>query len=289
MQIITDSALDTLLSPAELAGLNIHILPQWIHFDGKSYRNRVDIEPEKLYRLMAANKSFPTTSLPSPGEAIALFERVLKIEPEVLVISVSSQLSGTIEVFRSVATQFGNASITIYDSHGFSALQGWKVELAARAAKQGWTANRIIQMMIQLGQKAHMIFTLRDLDYLLHSGRINHLKGLIGCALHVKPQIELDYETGKLEQIGLSATFGQSLKQLLNWMTTRIAPGGPIRVQTAHTNEPESSSMLHDLFDQVYDCHWLDSMYVNPVLGALAGPTICGVIAAPLADFPSFD
>lgn len=288
MQIVTDSAFDTTLSPAELQALNIHILPQWIHFEGKSYRNGVDIQAHELYPLMAASSEYPTTSMPSLGEAYELLNKAKANDPDLLIISVSGELSGTLKAFQEAARHVTGANITIFDSHAFSVMQGWQVESAARVALENWPLGEILAMLEQLRSRSRMIFTLKELRYLQHSGRINHMKGLIGAALKIKPQILMDHVTGKLEQIGLSATFRQSLQALVNFMKTCHEPGTPLKVQCGHTNEPESSAMLRELISKVYPCEWQPDFFVNPVLGALAGPTIAGAVFMPLGDFPAF-
>lgn len=286
MHIITDSAFDTTWTQEQLQSSNIHVLPQWILFDGKSYRNGIDIQAQDLYAMMAGGKLFPTTSMPSLGEAFTLIEQVKALDPEILIISVSKKLSGTFDVFQEAARHITGASISLIDSRAFSIMQGWQVEAAARAALQRWPVEQILAMLEELQRTIKMIFTLKELKYLQHSGRITHMKALIGSALRIKPQIMMNHESGLLEQIGMSSTFRQSLQAIVRWMGTVVPPGTPLRAQCGHTNEPESSAELRQMISEVYPCEWHENAYVNPVLGALAGPTIAGVIFMPLADVP---
>ena len=68
MQIVTDSGTDLGLPAERLAELNIHIVPLTVTLEGKSYREGVDIQPQELYRMLAATDSLPSTSQPSAGE-----------------------------------------------------------------------------------------------------------------------------------------------------------------------------------------------------------------------------
>lgn len=81
------------------------------------------------------------------------------------------------------------AKVTIWDTKILSCPEAWLVEAAARAAKAGWELNKIISLLEKLQQKVTGVFTLSDLRYLIHGGRISHITGLVASLLNIKPII----------------------------------------------------------------------------------------------------
>ena len=103
MQIVTDSGFD--LSPEQKQGVNLHTLPLKLTLDGVTYRSGVDIQPEDFYRLLEDTDSLPITSTPSPGEFLEIYDEVVKEDPEILSIHISSGLSGTFNSAVNAAKQ----------------------------------------------------------------------------------------------------------------------------------------------------------------------------------------
>ena len=286
MQIITDSAMDSILYPADLKALNIHVIPQYVNLNGNSYRNGIDIDASELYVLMDKSDIYPTTSLPSIGDVTSAFEKAAKIEPDILAIHCSAKLSGTFSLVQSIALTIKDAAITMVNSCTFSAVQAWQVETAARAAQLKYPLEKIIALVDKVGRHTSMLFTVSDLRHLRHSGRISHMKGLIAATLQIKPLIKVDYEKGTLEQAGISTTVRRSYDNLIKWMTSKHPEGSALRVQVGHTNNPDGAAYLKEKIANLYQCRWLPDLVVSPALGALAGPTIAGAIFIPEADFP---
>jgi len=287
LQIITDSAMDSVLSPAELNALNIHVIPQYVNLNGKSYRNGVDINASELYELMKKSDIYPTTSLPSIGDITSAFEQAAGIEPDIIAIHCSAQMSGTFNLVQSIARTIKEATITMVNSRTFSAVQAWQVETAARAALLKYPLEKIIALVDKVGVHTSMLFTVSDLRHLRRSGRISHMSALIASALQIKPLIKVNYEKGILEQAGISSTARRSYDNLIKWMTGKHPEGTALRVQVGHTNNQQGAAYLKEKISNIYNCRWLPDLVVSPALGALAGPTIAGAIFVPEADFPN--
>lgn len=289
MQIVTDSGTDLWLPPEQLAELNIHVVPLIVTLEGKSYREGVDIEPEQFYRLLAESKELPTTSQPSAGDFADLYQQLAETDPDILSIHMSSGLSGTYNSARLGAESAPDANITLVDTKTLAAAAGWQVEAAARALKAGWTLDQTMALMAQVGEANESVYTLKDLTYLIHGGRISHMKGLIASILNLKPLIGVEKVNGTYEQLGQERTFKKAVKGLVGKMTDNHAPGSALRVQVLHAYDPDAAATLHDLIDQQFDCTWLPASPLSLVLGAHTGPTMVGVTYASveaLGDMP---
>lgn len=285
MQIVTDSGTDVSLSPEQMTGLGIQIVPLIVTLEGKSYREGVDIQPDEFYRLLAASDSLPITSQPSVGDFAETYRRLAVTDPDILSIHMSSGLSGTFNAAQAGAKLVPEANITHVDTKTLSAAAGWQVEAAARALKAGWPKEQVLALMERIGRASESTYTLRELKYLIHGGRISHMKGLIASVLNLKPLIGVEKVNGTYVQLGQTRTFKRAVKGLVNLIAEQHAPGSALRVQVLHSHNPEGAAMLRELVDQRFDCTWLPVGPMSLVLGAHTGPSMVGVAYASLTAF----
>ena len=283
MQIVTDSGTDLWLGPEQAAELDIHIVPLVVTLDGKSYREGVDIQPEEFYRLLAATDSLPITSQPSAGEFAETYRRLAVTDPDILSIHMTSGLSGTFNAAQAGAELVPEANITHVDTKTLSAAAGWQVEAAARALKAGWPKEQVLALMERIGAASESMYTLKELKYLIHGGRISHMKGLIASVLNLKPLIGVEKVNGTYEQLGQVRSFKGAVKGLVDLMVREHAPGSALRAQVLHSQNPEGAAMLREQVDQRFDCTWLPLGHLSLVLGAHTGPSMVGVAYASLA------
>ena len=284
MQIVTDSGFD--LAKQQIGDFNIHTLPLKLTLSGVSYRSGVDIQPEEFYQLLEKTDDMPFTSVPSPGEFLEIYQRVAKQDPDILSIHISSGLSGTFNSARTAAEQVEDANITMVDTRSLSVEMGWQVEAAVRAVKAGWETDQILSLMKKVREVSEIIFTLPDLSYLIHGGRISHLKGLLASLLGIKPLIGVDKEDGKYYDRGRARTFKRAIQAIPNYIAEKFPPGTPLRVQTGHANNPDAADQLHEAMEKTFKCEWLPECSISPVLGAHTGRGLVGLVFAPLSEFP---
>ena len=285
MQIVTDSGVDLLLPQERLAELNIHVVPLVVTLDGKSYREGVDIQPEEFYRLLAETESLPVTSQPSAGDFAETYRLLAATDPEILSIHMTSGLSGTFNSAQTGASMVPEADVTLVDTKTLSAAAGWQVEAAARAAKAGWSVEQILEMLERIGDASESAYTLKELKYLIHGGRISHMKGLIASLLNIKPLIGVEKVNGTYVQLGQTRSFKGAVKGLAERITQHHAPGSALRVQVLHSHNPQGAAMLREFIDQRFDCSWLPEGALSLVLGAHTGPSMVGVAYAPVSAF----
>jgi len=254
MQIVTDSGTDLLLSAERLSELNIHIVPLVVTLDGRSYREDVDIQPAEFYRLLAATDSLPVTSQPSAGDFAETYRCLAATDPDILSIHMTSGLSGTFASAQAAADMVPEARITLVDTKTLSAAAGWQVEAAARAGKAGWPLERILALLKRIGDASESMYTLKDLKYLIHGGRISHMKGLIASLMNLNG---VEKVRGTYVQFGQARTFKGAVSKLVKLIERWHAPGSALRVQVLHSQNPEGAAMLREQVDQRYDCTWL--------------------------------
>jgi DegV family protein with EDD domain len=283
MKIVTDSGTDIGLTMEERAELNIHVVPLVVSLDGKSYREELDITAEAFYPLLEASGNLPTTSQPSAGDFAEKYRDLAKSDPEILSIHMTAGLSGTFNSAQAGAEMVPEAKITLVNTKTLSAAAGWQVKAAARAVKAGWTLDKILPMLQKISDASESIYTLEELKYLIHGGRISHMKGLIASLLNIKPMIGVEKVNGTYVQKGQARTFKGAVKGLVDQMLQIHPEGTDLQVQVLHAFNPEGGTLLREMINQRFKCHWLPMGPMSLVLGAHTGRSMVGVAYAALS------
>jgi DegV family protein with EDD domain len=284
MHIVSDRGMD--MSPEQMAGLEIHLAPLTLTLEGRSYRSGVDITSDEFYRLLASTESFPTTSQPSAGDLAELYRKLAADDPDILSIHISSGLSGTFSAARAGAEMVPEARVTLFDSKTLSGAEGWLVEAAARAAKAGWPKERILALLERINAVTDTVYTLATLKYLIHGGRINHIKGLLAQVLNIKPLIGVEKERGTYVQLGQARTLDRAILKIADYVMEHFAPGTAMRFQVLHGHNANGAALLRQRLEQLFKCTFLPTGPIAPVLGAHTGPGLVGLVFAPLSTFP---
>jgi DegV family protein with EDD domain len=285
MQIVTDSGFD--LSPEQQQNFNIYKVPLKLTLDGVTYRSGVDIQPEEFYELLENTDDMPITSTPSLGEFTEVYQRIAKEDLDIISVHISSGLSGTYNTALTAAKRISNANISLIDTRSLSIEMGWQVEAAIRAVKAGWVAEKIVELIAQVRQKSEIVFTLPDLSYLIHGGRISHLKGLLASILGIKPLIGVDKADGKYYDRGKTRTFKRAIQAIPKYIANKFDEGTHLRVQIGHADNPEGADQLREATEALFQCEWLSDCSISPVLGAHTGRGLVGVVFALVETFPA--
>jgi len=279
MQIVTDSGTDSKMAGGE--GLGIHVVPLRVSLDGKTYREGIDIEKETFYDLLERSENLPITSQPSPGDFAEIYRELAKKDKQILSIHISSGLSGTVNSAVNGADLVPEADITVVDTKTLSAGAGWQVVAAARAALAGWEKERILGVVEKIRTASRSLYTLSELKYLIHGGRISHIKGLLASLLNIKPIIGVNKEKGNYEQLGQARSFNKAIESVVKVMEKQAQKGVKLTAQVLHAMNPEGASQLMEKISSSFDCDFMSSGPMSLVLGAHTGRSMVGVCFAP--------
>jgi DegV family protein with EDD domain len=280
MQIVTDSGTDVYLTHEERREFNIHVVPLVVTLDGKSYKEEIDITAETFYPLLEASGKLPTTSQPSAGDFAAVYRSLAQTDPEILSIHISAGLSGTYNAAKSGAAMVPEARVSHVNTKSLSAAAGWQVKAAARAVKAGWSLSDILALVKKISDASESIYTLDELKYLIHGGRISHMKGLLASLLNIKPIIGVEKVGGTYIQKGQARTFKGAIKGLVDHMLRIHSEGTRLQAQVLYALNPEGGAMLKAQIEQHFPCDWLAIGPMSLVLGAHTGRSMVGVAYA---------
>ncbi len=286
MQIVTDSGTDIYLSAEERRALSIHVVPLIVTLDGKSYREEVDITAEDFYPLLEASSNLPTTSQPSAGDFAAVYRELAQDDPDILSIHITAGLSGTFNAAKAGAEMVPEARVTHVNTKTLSAAAGWQVKAAARAVQAGWPLDRILPALQKISDASESIYTLEELKYLIHGGRISHMKGLIASMLNIKPIIGVEKQGGTYVQKGMARTFKGAIKGLVDQMLHQHPEGTRLQAQVLYALNPEGGMLLREQIEKYYPCDWQAFGPMSLVLGAHTGRSMVGAAYAAQSALP---
>ncbi|MGI6006772.1 MAG: DegV family protein [Ruminococcus sp.] len=189
MIIITDTAAD--ITAEQARQLDIQIVPIRIRFGKRECPMDSEEDFDAFFDQLKVEKELPQTSQPSPEEYLKLFQEAEKKKEEVLVVTLSSGLSGTINAANLAKEICGYKSIWIVDSEQAITTQRYLVEQAVQMRKEGKKAGEIAGYLEMLRGKLTVCGMLDTLTYLKKGGRIPAALAFLGNTLHIKPVIEL--------------------------------------------------------------------------------------------------
>jgi DegV family protein with EDD domain len=215
-----------------------------------------------------------------------LYRTLAKTSESILSIHISSGLSGTLNSARAGAQEVPEAKVTFFDTKTLSNGSGWMVEAAARAFKAGWAMERVLPLLERIRASTETLYTLKELKYLIHGGRISHIKGLLASVLDIKPIIGVDTKgDGKYIQLGQARTISSAINSLAEILKNRMPTAGPFRSQVVYALHPESVAEIQNAINAKLACYWLPASRLSLVLGAHTGPTLIGAVCAPRSVF----
>lgn len=210
MIIITDSASD--ITKQEAQEMNIQIVPLKIQFSDGTFPMETEEDFSKFFEKLAEEKDLPVTSQPSPEDFLNHYEKAKQDNEEVLVITLSSGVSGTFNS-ANLAKQISEyEKIWIIDSEQAILTQRMLVEKAVSMRSEGKDIEEIVSVLEELKGRLTVCGMLDTLTYLKKGGRIPAGLALIGNALHMKPLIELKDKT--LVPLGKARGRNGGMKQL---------------------------------------------------------------------------
>jgi DegV family protein with EDD domain len=282
--LLTDSTCDI---PQELIHkYQITVIPQMVIWGEETYQDRVDISPREFYRRLESENDLPSTTQPSPGTFERYYQEAReKGAEEVVILTVSSALSGTYQLAKKVGAEM-NFPVHVVDSRGPTMSLGWQVLAAARERERGGVVEDMLRVVEQTRQKLSQVVLLDSLKFLHRGGRIGTAKRLLGSVLNIKPLVKINHEEGGVEAAGQTRTREKGMEMLIERFLEGVHSAASLRIAVLHGNaEQEAQNIMQRLKDMYHPVEILSNI-TGPVLGVNTGPralAICGYSEEPLS------
>ncbi len=266
--IITDSS--AYLPQDIVEALNLHVVPLTLHWGEDTYRDGQDIRAEEFYDRLAESRTIPTTSQVTVNEFNMLFKTLLDEDYAVLVLLISSGISGTVESAQQAAENFPDAPLVVMDTQLVSMALGFMVMRVARAAHESASLADCQALAEETYSKIGVYFTVDTLKYLNKGGRINTAKRLLGAALNIKPIMEI--RDGKIELVESVISRKKAMQRMLDLVERDIAGRDPVCICTFHAKAQKDNQALMAEAVERFNPVETVTTFVSPVIGTHTGP-----------------
>lgn len=272
VRIVTDSTADL---PLKLAhDLGISVVPLSVILGDEVFREGIDISHDLFYDKLIRGKELATTSAPSVGDFLEVYEPLLKEADEIASIHISAKLSATCDNACQAAQILADrgARIEVVDSQVVSLGLTFATLAAARVAREGGGIEQIKAAVESTVQRLHIYFMVDTLEYLRRGGRIGRGRAFLGAVLRVKPLLSL--RGGEVHPEERVRTKAHAMERLFQIATSypnvqEVAIGYSTNPQDAHDFQRRLQEVLPHVNILV--------TRVGPVIGAHAGPGVLGL------------
>jgi DegV family protein with EDD domain len=265
--------------PAELAAeREIETISLYVAVDGHQEREAEVRDYAEFYERLRASETGATTSQPSIGDFISVYEPLLDEGKEVVSLHISAGISGTFEAAgqarqRLIDEDRGGERVHVLDSRSAAGGLGLCVLGAATAAAGGADGDTVAARAEETRQSLKMWFAIDTLEYLRRGGRIGGARAWIGGALKIKPILTLEEEITPVERV---RTRARSIERLRDYARQRHESGFDGWV-VQHIQDDEAASALIDDCREIFGSEPVFTSEIGAVLGAHVGPGLLGV------------
>jgi DegV family protein with EDD domain len=268
--IVTDSIA---CLPAELVRqYQLRVVPVNIHFDGRVYRDGVDITTKEAYRLLEEAPSHFASSPASIAEYLEAYRQTGVHSDGILCFTLSSKLSALYNMARlakkEAEKKAPKRTIEVFDTGTAAVGEGLIVAAAARAAAEGKSLSEVIKVAEAVKSKVRVIGLMETIRYVYRTGRIPKFTAQVGSLLRIKPIFEIS--GGVVRLSGLTRSRESGMKRVLTMMK-KEAGLNPVHVAVAHANEPEAGKRLTERITSEFNCVELWLTNFSPVMGYATG------------------
>jgi fatty acid kinase fatty acid binding subunit len=265
--------------PAELiARHDVHLVSLYVGIEGEQEPESDIDDLQGFYERLRRSGEAVTTSQPSVGDFIAVYEPLLSESKEIVSIHLSAGISGTCESAmqareRLTAEGKGGERIVIIDSRTGCGGMGLMILAAARAAEQGASAGEAGDRALALRSELRIWFAVDTLDYLRRGGRIGAARAWIGTTLKIKPILTLEEEITPVERV---RTRSRAFERMVDYARQRQEAGADAWV-VQHVQDPENAARLVEACKPIFGYDPIFTSEIGPVIGAHVGPGLLGV------------
>ena len=265
--IVTDSTAD--LTEQEIQDFNIHVVPLNITIQEEHYLDGETITKEEFKNKMIASSELPMTAQPSIGRFVELYDELGKDGSEIISIHLMNSISGTVNAARQAA-DITESTVTVVDSDFTSRSMGIIVREAAQAAKEGKSAEEVLEVIESTRQRTKLYLTVLNLDNLIKGGRISRVMGAFSNLLNIK--LFLEVINGKIEIVqkgrglkSLQKKYGEVFEEM------KACPNGIQEIGIMHAGLNEFNQSQIDTLRELFPDAKFTIVMTSPIIMSHTG------------------
>jgi len=276
VKIVTDSVAD--LPSQVVEELGITVIPLNVRFGEEVYRDGIDITTEQFYERLTHSKIPPVTSVPSPQSFADAYDKLAEETDEILVITLSSKLSGACEVAsQSIGLMKRKCRVEVIDSQWAVMAEGFVVITADKAARAGSSLDEVMGIAHRNIKRVDFRAVFDTLEYLRRGGRIGKAQALLGSMLKINPIITI--KDGVVEPAGRTRSRAKAIDYLYDFAMSYA------NIEEMAVEDAACSDEADKLVEQLSSKFPRERIYrskTTPVIGTHTGPGL--LLVAILGD-----
>jgi DegV family protein with EDD domain len=268
--------------PSELVRSNrIHEVSLYVHRAGRADRESDLADYDAYYRELGTAADLPTTSQPSIGDFLAVYEPLLKAGHEIVSIHLAGGMSGTVRAAEQARDQLGDGAerVRVIDSATACGGEALMLLAAAAAARAGGNGADVEARAREARRQLKLWFAIDTLEYLRRGGRIAGAQAWLGTALRIKPILSVESEITPIERVRTSRRAFERLVGLLETCREDGYDGWVVQ----HIQAPEQAAELEARGRQIFGTDPVMVSEIGPVIGTHVGPGLLGAGGIPRA------
>jgi DegV family protein with EDD domain len=275
--VVTDT---THYLPRELVEANdIHEVSLYVNWPDAQERESEMGSFDAFYDRLRTTRQLPTTSQPSVGDFLAVYEPLLAEGKDIVSIHLSGGISGTVESARQAAAQCPAGRVQVLDSSTACGGLGLMAIAAAKGAREGIGIEACLARAREARERLTLWFAIDTLEYLVRGGRIGRAQGIVGSALKIKPILSVESDITPVERVRTSARAFARMAEMLRTLHGDGVDGWVVQHIQAH----EEAERLADQGREIFGTEPVFVSEIGPVIGAHVGPGLIGAGGVPRA------
>jgi DegV family protein with EDD domain len=270
--IIADSI--ACITKKQVEDYGIRIIPVNILFNGRVYRDFIDLSSAKAYELLEKAPEFWKSSAASPEDYLDVYQEVSEHAQSILVVTISSKLSmfytsaqNAKEIFKEKSPQ---TVIEVLDSETVAAAEGLIALAAARAAAEGKPFDEVVAIAKKVKERVKFVGLLETIRHVYRTGRMPRVASEIGSMLSIKPI--LTGSNGRINFAAAARTKQSGVEKMLQIMRKHVADSEPVHVAVMHADALEEAQELEERIAAEFNCVEIFITDFSPIMGYATGP-----------------
>jgi DegV family protein with EDD domain len=276
VQVVTDSTSD--ISKDLANELDIRVVPIYVRFGDKIYRDGIDIQSDGFYSMLASSSVHPATSQPNPEDFTSVYSEYCNKSEGIVSIHISSKISGTYNsAVIAKKTLESHCPIEIIDSKFNSAGLGLVVTAAARLARDGATLSEVINEANMAVSQVSMFGMFETMKYLARSGRVNKSIAVASRFISVMPL--LTFHDGEIVRAGFVRTINKGIDKIYEFVKSNIPI---VELNIVHSKVVDRAERLKKYLSEFIAEEKISITELGASLGVHGGP---GVLLAAIRRY----
>jgi DegV family protein with EDD domain len=262
------------LPPEMVSEQGIHVVSLYVRWPEGAQRECDINDYDAYYRRLGAEPDLPSTSQPSIGDFLAVYEPLLDAGHEIVSIHLAGGMSGTVRSAEQAREQLGDRAdrVFVFDSATACGGEGLVVLAAAAAAKAGAGGAEVLERARAARAGLKMWFAIDTLDYLRRGGRIAGAQAWLGSALKIKPILTVEAEITPVERVRTSK---RAFERMVDLLRSRSEDGADAWM-VQHIQAPKEAAELAARGTEIFGVAPRVISEIGPVIGTHVGPGLLG-------------